>query len=240
MGPGESREQFKRRSYGDERQHLETYHARFIDWRGVLVGGLGRSAGVKLFGGGRGQAPHRRNVEARQRQGHRYADSLRGLHFHSRVHQEQHVRTPGQLRPEGRHSPLAGGELDAERRFQRVDVQDPQGGQVPQRQGADRRRRGLVRQPHHGSRQRRGGPGPVGRQRRRGHGRGQIHGEVQGARPARPVARGARQHVDPSHRPCRVPGERPAEDEGRRAAVGYRPVQVQVLDPRARVARAPS
>ena len=40
--------------------------------------------------------------------------------------------------------------------------------------------------------------------------------------------------------PGRVPRARPAEDGRRRASVGYRPVQVQVLDPRARAARAPS
>ena len=69
---------------------------------------------------------------------------------------------------------------------------------------------------------------------------GQIHGEVQVARAPRPVARDTGQHFDPPHRPGRVPRARPAEDGRRRASVGYRPVQVQVLDPRTGAARAPS
>jgi hypothetical protein len=47
------------------------------------------------------------------------------------------------VRPEPDPAAGAGHQLDAERHRRRVDVQDPAGGQVPQRRAADRRRRGL-------------------------------------------------------------------------------------------------
>ena len=96
-------------------------------------------------------------------------------------------RVPVPVHPDADLEAGAGHQLDAEQQGRRVDVQDPPGGQVPQRPGADRRRRGVHLPAAHQPQGR--GERAVRLRRRADPGRGEegrrLHGGVPPQRPER-------------------------------------------------------